>query len=172
MGEKMPDRQLTGLCGEHYVAAYLAGSDLTVAVPRGGAARVDLFVADSRRGRPIRLQVKTARDPYGKHQGKPFCSWATNCSIIDEHDEGYWFAFVALNGWPQKAILPEVLFVPSAVVAERMELEKAKTRTFYWIYVDDAEIYRNENGLALLKTALAQPCQSPPPSSPPAIQSD
>ena len=31
-----PDKQLTGLCGEHYVAALLAGYGLVVALPRGG----------------------------------------------------------------------------------------------------------------------------------------
>src|SRR5688572_14909372 len=83
----MADKQLTGLCGEHYVAAFLAGCELEVAVPRGGAARSDLFVADTKRGRPVRVQVKSARDPYGAEKGVDFCSWATDCGIIDTHDD-------------------------------------------------------------------------------------
>lgn len=150
----MANKLLAGLCGEHYVAALLAGSDLVVAVPRGGAAREDLFVANSKRGRPLRVQVKTARDPAGKHKGKSFCSWPTDCRIIEEQDESLWFAFVALRGWPKDPNLPEVLFVPSAVVAQRMEEEQGKSRTFFWLYDDEADVYKNAKGVERLKAEL------------------
>ncbi len=147
-------KQSTGLCGEHYVAALLAGSDLVVAVPRGGAAREDLFVANSERGRPLRVQVKTARDPCGTHKGKAFRSWPTDCQIIETHDESLWFAFVSLNGWPTESTLPDVLFVPSAEVAERMVSEKGKSRTFFWIHDDEAEVYKNAAGVTKLTDEL------------------
>jgi hypothetical protein len=152
----------------------LAGFGLSVAMPRGGAARDDLFVADAQRGRPLRVQVKTACDPYGRYQGKPFCSWPTNCSIINSHDESLWFAFVALRGWPKATDLPEVLFVRSDDVAERMKLEQGKSRTFYWIYEEEAEVYKGEKGISRLKAALDQPCHTTAstPTTPSADETD
>lgn len=156
----MADTQSTGLCGEHYIAAYLAGLGLAVAVPRGGAARDDLFVADAKRGHPVRVQVKAARDPYGKYKGDEICSWETGCGIVDTHDQSLWYAFVALRNWPQQTNLPEVFFVPSTDVAACMATEKGKSRTFFWMKVGDAEKYRDEEGMALLKAALSESCPS------------
>jgi hypothetical protein len=152
--------QSVGLCGEHYAAAFMAGFGLAVAVPRGGAARDDLFVADEDRGRPVRVQVKTARDPYGKYKGDEICSW--DCAVIEAHDESRWFAFVALNGWPERTTMPTIYFVPSAEVAKRMVDEKGKSRTFFWMKIADAEKFSNKSGLDLLTAVFAQPCQAPP----------
>ena len=156
------DKQLTGLCGEHYVSALLAGYDLVVALPRGGAARSDLFVADSKRGRALRVQVKSGRQSYTKYkrkyEGQGCYAWDTDRTIINLHDEGLWYAFVSLGNWPGKgpdlAEAPVVLFVPSAFVAERMESHASTTRPFFWAFESDLKSYRGASGVALLKANL------------------
>lgn len=159
-GEKL-DKQLTGLCGEHYVSALLAGHGLVVALPRGGASRSDLFVADNNRGSPLRVQVKTAHEPYGPYKGEQICSWATSDNIVDTHDENLWFAFVALRGWPGKQVLPEVFFLPSKDVATVMSTEKGRSRTFFWMRLSDArEKYGDAIGVASLKEEIAKSCEA------------
>lgn len=167
-----PDKQLTGLCGEHYVSALLAGHGLVVALPRGGAARSDLFVADSKRGLAIRVQVKAGRGACytykRKHNGQACYSWETDRAIIKSHDEGLWYAFVSLGEWPIKAIDPVVFFVPSAFVATRMELHSGEKRPFFWGFEEDLKPYHGADGVALLKTAIAKGCHSPASAPPPA----
>lgn len=46
---------IIGACGEHYIAAYLSGFDLIVAMPRGGIPGCDLLVTRESKGRAIRL---------------------------------------------------------------------------------------------------------------------
>lgn len=154
------DKQLTGLCGEHYVSALLAGNDLVVALPRGGAARADLFVADSKRGRALRVQVKSGRQSYTKYrrkyEGQGCYSWDTDRAIIDLHDEGLWFAFVSLGEWPKMAEAPVVFFVPSAFVAERMALHASTKRPFFWAFESVLEPYKGKYGVALLKANLVK----------------
>ena len=152
----MNDSQAASLCGEHFVAAMLAGHKLSVALPRGGAARDDLFVADSKHGRPIRVQVKTARDPYGRYKREDICSWETSCNIVGTHHDGMWYAFVALQGWPVTSNLPNVYFVPSAVVAICLEKGVGQSRTFFWMKLPDSVPYLNADGLELLKAAVKQ----------------
>ena len=160
-----PDKQLTGLCGEHYVSALLAGYGLVVALPRGGAARSDLFVADSKRGRAIRVQVKAGRQSYWKyarkHDGQAGYSWDTDRAIIKSHDDGLWFAFVSLGEWPIKATDPVVFFVPSAFVATRMELHSGEKRPFFWGFEADLKPFRGADGVARLKDAITKSYQSP-----------
>ena len=154
-----PDKQLTGLCGEHYIAALLAGHGLIVALPRGGAARSDLFVADSKRGRAIRVQVKAGRQSYWKYkhkyEGKAGYSWDADRAIIKSHDEGLWYAFVSLGEWPIKTSVPVVFFVPSSIVASRMESHSSEKRPFFWDYEDGLKPYHGEDGIARLKIAIA-----------------
>ena len=44
MAKKKADNAILGSCGEHYIAAYLSGYGLIVAMPRGGMPGFDLFV--------------------------------------------------------------------------------------------------------------------------------
>lgn len=162
----MANTQLTGLCGEHYVAAMLAGSGLVVALPRGGAARTDLFVADSYRGRALRVQVKAGRQSYWKYkrkyEGQAGYSWDSSTSIVNTHDESLWYAFVSLGDWPTSVAAPAVFFVPSAVVARHMQEQLGKPRTFFWSYESQLQPYRDANGIALLKAALAEEIKHEP----------
>ena len=165
-----PDKQLTGLCGEHYVAALLAGHGLVVALPRGGAARSDLFVANTKRGRALRVQVKAGRQSYVKYKrkydGQGCYSWDTDRAIINSHDEGLWYAFVSLGDWPITATERVAFFVRSDDVAARMESYVSNNRSFFWAFEAYLKPYRGADGVTLLKKALAQPCQSPaPPAS-------
>lgn len=50
---------LVGASGEHYVAAYLSGFQLIVAMPRAGIPGSDLFVSKEKGGHVLRVQVKT-----------------------------------------------------------------------------------------------------------------
>src|SRR5688572_11968971 len=93
---------ITGACGEHYVAAYLSGCDLIVALPRAGIAGSDLFISKERGGKPLRVQVKTARAEVlrkDKHVGRIYL-WATSYEAIERSDEYLWYAYLWLNGWP------------------------------------------------------------------------
>ena len=46
---------ITGACGEHYIAGYLSGHHLIVAMPRGGIPGSDLFVAKESGGPALRV---------------------------------------------------------------------------------------------------------------------
>jgi hypothetical protein len=162
-----PSNQLTGLCGEHYVSALLAGYGLVVALPRGGAARSDLFVGDSERGPAIRVQVKSGRQSYWKYkrkyEGQAGYSWDTSRSIIDTHDKSLWYAFVYLGKWPLDATAPVVFFVPSEFVASRLKEDAGEKRPFFWGYKAVLEPYCGDAGVKLLKEAIAKTCQTPSP---------
>jgi hypothetical protein len=56
---KKTSTAIIGACGEHFVAAYLSGFQLTVAMPRGGIPGFDLLVTKEKSGHAIRIQVKT-----------------------------------------------------------------------------------------------------------------
>lgn len=165
--EAKPDKQLTGLCGEHYVSALLAGYGLVVALPRGGAARSDLFVANSKRGLAIRVQVKAGRQSHWKYKrkydGQAGYSWDTDRAIIKSPDKGFWYAFVSLGDWPISAIIPVVFFVPSTFVAAQLAVHSGEKRPFFWGFEADLNPYRGADGVALLKDALAESSQAPAP---------
>lgn len=153
-----PTNELTGLCGEHYVAALLAGHGLVVALPRGGAARADLFVADSKRGVALRVQVKSGRQSRfqykRKYDGQVQYSWRADYSIVKSHDKGLWFAFVSLGDWPRKGDAPVVFFVPSDFVAERLKPQESNTQSFFWGFESELSRYCGEDGVTRLKAAL------------------
>jgi hypothetical protein len=113
---------ITGACGEHYVAAYLSGSRLIVAMPRAGVPGCDMFVSKARGGRAIRLQVKTGTQATRTDKiAGPIYLWATPYSVIERKDKDLWYAYVWLNGWPDGESLPELFFVPSKVVVKCMK---------------------------------------------------
>lgn len=99
---KRSTTNIVGVCGEHYVSAYLAGHGLIVALPRGGNPGTDVFVANVDGGPGIRIQVKTGTDSFrkAKKEKEPFYLWPTSYDVIDHQDNSLWFAYVWLNGWP------------------------------------------------------------------------
>lgn len=153
-----------GVCGEHYVAAYLSGYGLAVALPRGGNPGTDLFFASHQGGPAIRMQVKTGTDSYRKDKsiGSFIYLWSTSCKVIDRHDDNLWFAYVWLKGWPKEPNPPEVFFVPSSVVVKCMQDQlndnggKPISWSYFWLQAVEAEQYRGQAGLATLLAALGQ----------------
>jgi hypothetical protein len=154
----MPATTITGACGEHYVAAYLSGCDLIVAMPRAGTPGSDLFVTREKGGSAVRVQVKTARAEAlrnDKEVGRIYL-WATSYSVIERDDRYLWYAYVWLNGWPEGGNVPEVFFVPSRVVIGCMKecLANKDTRPYFWLRLNDAERYKARAGLESLLEAL------------------
>jgi hypothetical protein len=146
---------ITGTCGEHYVAAYLAGHGLIVALPRAGMPGTDLFVADPAGGKPIRVQVKTATKAFGTDKDGEFYSWDTSENVIEYHDESLWYAYASLDDWPKGPGIPKVFFIPSAVVVSRMKEDRGKRkRTVYWIFTKDSGEYEGTNGLARMREIM------------------
>lgn len=152
-----PATAITGACGEHYIAAYLSGFQLIVATPRGGIPGCDLLIANERGGHAIRVQVKTGtRSTKNDKDDGPIYLWDTSYAVINRDDKHLWYAYVSLNGWPNKENLPEVFFVPSKVVVTCMKdcRENNEKRPFFWMRADDAKNYQGHSGLQSLFAAL------------------
>lgn len=148
---------ITGACGEHYIAAYLSGYKLIVAIPRGGIPGSDLLVTREKGGHPMRVQVKTGTQSTrnDRHEG-PIYLWGTSYAVIERNDRFLWYAYVWLNDWPNGEKLPEVFFVPSKKVISCMKGEqrdKAKL-SYFWMRVRDAQKYKGHAGVKALLKAL------------------
>ncbi len=152
-----PSTAIIGACGEHYIAAYLSGFKLIVAMPRGGIPGSDLFVTNEKGGQAIRVQVKTGTQATRntKDEGEIYL-WATSYAAIERDDKHLWYAYVWLNGWPNEENLPEVFFVPSKVVVKCMKgcREDNDTWPYFWMRADDAKKYQGHAGLQSLLDAL------------------
>jgi hypothetical protein len=149
---------IIGACGEHYVAAYLSGHGLIVAMPRAGIPGFDLIVSNEKGGHSIRVQVKTGTQATRKttDEGDIYL-WSTSYAAIELDDNYLWYAYVCLKGWPQKDNLPEVFFVPSNYVVEVMKgcKENNDSWPYFWMKKDVAEQYKGFSGFQLIKNALA-----------------
>jgi hypothetical protein len=146
-----------GACGEHYIAAYLSGHNLIVAMPRAGIPGFDLIVSREKEGHAIRVQVKTGTQSTRKtrNEGDMYL-WPTSYSAIEHDDRYLWYAFVWLNNWPKDQNLPEIFFIPSNVVVNVMKACRAENDSWpcFWITKDEAEKYRGYSGFQLLNSAL------------------
>lgn len=145
MAKQSRSTALIGASGEHYVAGYLSGYELIVAVPRGGIAGCDLLVTNEFKGRAIRLQVKTGTQATRntKLDGNIFL-WSTSYKVIEQNDTQLWYSYVWLNGWPKSENIPEVFFVPSTVVIDCLQAcrDSGDTWPYFWLRTDDAQQYR------------------------------
>ena len=148
---------IIGACGEHYVAAYLSGHKLIVAMPRAGIPGFDLIVSNEKGGHPIRVQVKTGTQSTRKNkiEGDIYL-WSTSYEVIERNDKYLWYAYLWLNGWPNSGNLPEVFFVPSNFVVEVMKecKENHESWPYFWMRKDDAKRYKGYSGFQLLQNAL------------------
>lgn len=146
-----------GAAGEHYIAGYLSGLGLIVAMPRAGIPGCDLLVASSKSGQAVRLQIKTGTQSTKttREDGKIYL-WSTAYGAIDRDDETLWYAYVWLNGWPHEEQLPEVFFVPSKIVVKCMKACRRNKEKwpYFWMYAKDAEEFRGQAGLKQLLKAL------------------
>src|SRR5262245_3745865 len=116
-----PSTAILAACGEHYVASYLSGFQLIVALPRAGVPGCHLLVATKNPGPPGRIQVKTGTKSTKKDKREgPIYLWHTSFKVIENADPTLWYAYVWLRGWPEEDNHPEVFFVPSDVVVKTM----------------------------------------------------
>lgn len=149
---------IIGACGEHYVASYLSGHNLIVAMPRAGIPGFDLLVSKDNGGHALRIQVKTGTQAikYDKEVGSKIYLWSTSYSVIERVDEFLWYAYVWLRGWPQKDEQPEVFFVPSKKVVDCMKSckEDGDTWPYFWMTVEEAISYKGASGFQSLIAAL------------------
>ena len=148
---------IVGASGEHYVAAYLSGFNLIVAMPRAGIPGCDMLVSSERNGRAIRLQVKTGTQATRKDriEGEIYL-WPTSYAAIERNDQYLWYAYVFLNGWPLEKKIPEVFFVPSKLVVRCMKecRENKETWPFFWMRAKDADRRKGTAGLKAFLNAL------------------
>lgn len=149
---------ITGACGEHYIAAYLSGNGLIVAMPRGGMPGCDLLVAKLKGGCALRVQVKTGRESkrYSRYCGEEIYVWFTSWAAIERDDKNLWYAFIWLNDWPKSENLPEVFIIPSKTVVSCMKTlrKEEATRPHYWMPISEAQNFKGRVGLNLLLDAL------------------
>ena len=157
MAKRSRSTAIVGACGEHYVAGYLSGFDLIVAMPRGGIPGCDLLVTKESKGQAVRLQVKTGTQATRntKADGKIYL-WSTSYKVIEQNNTHLWYAYVWLNGWPKSENSPEVFFVRSSVVIKCMKKCRANKESwpYFWMRADDAQQYRGSSGLKLLLDEL------------------
>jgi hypothetical protein len=152
---------IIGATGEYYVAAYLSSMGLVVALPRGGSPSTDLIVTTAKGGHALSLQVKTGAGDanhvvYKRKPENNYWMWPTSFKAIEASNESHWFAFVHTAGWPSSECLPDIFFVPSQVVGERMQKEQKKERKFpvFWMMEADAEQYRGLVGFRRLANVV------------------
>jgi hypothetical protein len=147
---------ITGACGEHFVAGYLSGFGLIVAMPRAGIPGCDLFVARAKSGKAARLQVKTGTQSTKttREEGKIYLWW-TSSKVIERKDQNLWYAYVWLNGWPQGQHHPEIFFVPSKIVVKCLkQCLRDDDSEFFWMSAEKAKQFEGLSGLKRLMTTL------------------
>jgi hypothetical protein len=153
--EKRPS-VIIGACGEHYLASYLSGFGLIVAMPRAVIPGCDLLVATSKGGRAARLQVKTGTQSTKTHreEGKIYLCW-TSQTVIKREDPNLWYAYIWLKNWPHGEQLPEVFFVPAHVVVKCLkQCVRDKEWPCFWMHADDAKKFEGQSGLRRLMMRL------------------
>ncbi len=152
-------------CGEHYVASYLSGMGLVVALTRAGIPATDLIVTSETGGRSVSLQVKTgAAYNHVTHKKNPeedFWVWRVGRKAMNGAKESHWYAFVSVGDWPQRkdSPSPEVFFVPSKIVAktlrENPKSQRENGQYWFWMSDDEADKYRGLTGYRQIKEAIA-----------------
>ncbi len=150
--------QILCACGEHYVASYLSGMRLVVALTRAGAPATDLIVTSETGERSVSLQVKTggmySHETYKKKPENNAWKWHTGSKAAALSSESRWYAFVFVGDWPSGGAIPEVFFVPSEVVAQKAR-DPNISAGWFWILEAEAEKYRGLKGYGKLANALA-----------------
>ena len=148
---------ILGACGEYYVASYLSGMGLVVALTRKGTPTTDLMVTSESGGHSISLQVKSGGSySHVVYKRKPkynYWVWRTGRKAMFRPNRSHWYAFVYVGDWPHGKDLLQVFFVPSKVVADRVKTSNQKE--WFWIYDVDTTPYCGLEGFRKLKKAIA-----------------
>ncbi|MBM4366078.1 MAG: hypothetical protein FJ102_07670 [Deltaproteobacteria bacterium] len=146
MAAEKPATAITAACGEHLVAARLAGMGFVVALTRGGSPAADLLVTDVSGTRTIPVQVKTsrwARRVYKRKPDRNHAEWLVGGRRPPEGSDIV-YACVSLNGWPQASALPEIFLVPASRVRWQVDYaaERGHKWVLLWIPESEFEMYR------------------------------
>jgi hypothetical protein len=153
-------RTVLGACGEHYVASYLSGMGVVVALTRGGTPATDLIVTSETGGRAVSIQVKAGGTfSYTKYKRKPEnnqWTWRVGRKAMDRANESHWYAFVYIGDWPQGEHFPKVFFVPSKTVRKKLRGTETSQQDWFWMREDEAKVYSGLTGYQKLKKAFAR----------------
>lgn len=151
--DKIPTA-VTGVCGEHFVAAKLSGMGYVVALPRGGSPAVDLLVSSVDGKKSIAVQVKTAKAAWKNTKDKEHWEWAISAKAEGNISDTLFYAFVDLKGWPKPGSLPDVFIAPSATISEAAKYARENnwSRFFWWLSANEGEKYLEK--WEILQTAL------------------
>ncbi len=110
--------QFVGAAGQFYLAYGLAVRQINASLALGNAPSVDVLASSGDGKCTLSFQVKTSRNAYRKNRyGSEGYEWDVGSSVIGNHSESLWYAFVDLqeNG---ETWTPSIFFVPSRWVAE------------------------------------------------------
>ena len=145
-------------CGEHYVASYLSGMGVVVALTRAGTPTTDMIVTSEAGGRAVSLQVKTGGpSSYSARKRNPEKSqwtWRTGRKAMERPNKSHWYAFVYVGDWPQGECSPKVFFVPSEFVARRLRETEDSQQDWFWMLEKESEQYCGLTGYRKLEKAV------------------
>jgi hypothetical protein len=156
---KRPTTML-GACGEYYVAAFLSGMGLAVALTKPLTPTTDLILKLKIGRRPVSIQVKTGGIHTNvirqKNPENDYWVWRTGKKALKISKKSHWYAFVYAGNWPQgeDSPIPKVFFVPSKIVAKTLQ-GKETSYIWFWMPKDGAEIYSGLRGFRNLRKAIA-----------------
>lgn len=158
--------QLTGICGVHYVAAYLIHKGVNATPTMRNVAGPDLLVNSTDGSASCVVQVKATEfaarnrgrgnnkklDRYEWDIGWPSAHWADKVKF----DKMAWFALVDLKEFQEQ---PDIFFVPPKVIADyfRSHLPDGKgewKRARYHAEIATTKIERFKNNHDALINAL------------------
>jgi hypothetical protein len=150
---------ILGACGEYFVASFLSGSGLVVALTRRGVPASDMLITSDMGGQSISLQVKSggvySRTTYKKDPEKIQWTWRVGNKDAVHSNDSHWFAFVFIGEWPLDGDNPDVFFVPSKFVIERA-YDPATNDGWFWMMETEAKGYRGLKGCEMIKKAIAR----------------
>jgi len=130
----MPSKkQLTGMRGVYLVAAELSKQGF-IASPTSRSARgADILATDAECRRAFSIQVKTSA-PVSSY-------WLLSEHAKEMRSDTHIYVFVNIK---KEGIPPEFYVVPSAVVAERMWVEKQRGGSVWYSFtLDDAKPFQD-----------------------------
>jgi len=121
-----------------------------------------MIVTLEKGGRAISLQVKTGGlasfSERKRNSENSQWTWQTGRKAMEEDriSESYWYAFVYVGEWPKCGEVPQVFFVPSKCVAQRLSENTPSQQDWFWILEKEADHYRGQTGFEQLMEALSR----------------
>lgn len=150
--------QLTGVCGVHYVAAYLSHLGFNAVPTTRNVQGPDLLVSTLTGSKAVSVQVKTtdwAVRTRGRGESKRphHCEWDIGWSSANLVHSDLFFALVDLKSFSE---LPDVYVLPSSEIHKYFAGADPATwrRARYHPALEEIAPYRNEHGWRLLRAAL------------------